>query len=352
MIYINGRFLTQPLTGVNRFSYEMVKAMRDNGYKFTLICPKQGVLEEYDLRDFRVIYYGIGKSHFWELFILPFYFYRKKHDILISFSGLGPLFVRNKVTTIHDLAHRVNPKWYALHYRIFYRFMEPLVARTCRCVLTVSEFSKSEIIKYYSFIKPDNIHVIYNACSQDWKLSEAVENITDKHDYMLCVSSIDPRKNFPILLEAFRKMPGIRLKVVGGKNAVFGNNVFEIPNNVEFIGRVTDLELAILYHNARAFIYPTLYEGFGLPPIEAAHFGCPVVVSDIPVLREVCANSASYFNPHDVNSIVGAVTYAINMSEDQRSELIADARQNARRFSWGKSAEKLIQILEQFNDNV
>lgn len=343
MLYINGRFLTQPLTGVNRFAYEITKALHKEGCDFTLICPNQDIRDEYNVEDFNIKHYGIGKSHVWEMFSLPFFFIKKPNDILVSFSGLGPIFVRNKVTTIHDLAHRVNPKWYSFPYRLFYRIFEPLVVKLASKVITVSEFSKKEILKYYNSISPDKIHVIYNACNADWDTDE--NNKTS--DYILCVSSIDPRKNFAILLEAFRDIPEVKLKIVGGKNAVFNSNVLEVPSNVEFLGRVSDEELAELYHNAIAFIYPTLYEGFGLPPIEAAHFGCPSIISDIPVLKEVCGDAAVYFDPHECKSVINAVRYTITLPAEQRKTLVEESRKNLKRFSWSISAQKLMKMLSE-----
>jgi glycosyltransferase involved in cell wall biosynthesis len=343
MLYINGRFLTQPLTGVNRFSYEITKALYKCGCDFVLVCPKQKIREEYDVTGFKIIHYGFGRSHVCELFSLPFFFLRKSQDILVSFSGLGPVAVRNKITTIHDVAHLENPRWYSLAYRMFYRLMEPLVIYTCKKVITVSEFSKSEIIKHYPRIKPDDIEVIYNACNEQWGYEEEADPVVS--DYFLCVSSIDPRKNFPILLSAFKELPEVNLKIVGGMNAVFNKLELEVPKNAEFLGRVSDDELASLYRNAKAFIYPSLYEGFGLPPIEAAHFGCPVVLSDIPVLKEVCRDSAIYFNPYSPESIIEAVKKVNSFTDQQRDEMIAKAKNNIKRFTWDTSAKKLLKLL-------
>lgn len=343
MLYINGRFLTQPLTGVNRFSYEITKALHKCGCDFVVVCPKQKIREEYDITGLNIIHYGFGKSHVWELFSLPFFFVRKSKDILVSFSGLGPIAVRSKITTIHDVAHLENPRWYSLPYRMFYRLVEPLVIYTCRKVITVSEFSKSEIIKHYPRIKADDIEVIYNACNGDW--GHDAESDPHASEYFLCVSSMDPRKNFPILLSAFKELPEVNLKIVGGKNAVFNKMELEVPKNAEFLGRVSDEELATLYKNAKAFIYPSLYEGFGLPPIEASHFGCPVILSDIPVLKEICRDSAIYFNPYSLQSIIEAVNKVNSLTCQQRAEMIAKADNNIKRFTWDASARKLLKLL-------
>ena len=345
MLYINGRFLTQPLTGVNRFAYEITKALNKCGYDFIVICPRQEICDEYDVSGIEIIKYGFGKSHIWELFSLPFFFFNKSNDILISFSGLGPIAVRNKITTIHDLAHRENPRWYSFFYRMFYKFVEPLVVNTCRKIITVSEFSKSEILKYYPGINPYDIEEIYNACNNSWGCDPIKEPAHS--NYFLCVSSLDPRKNFPILLSSFSQLPDLNLKVVGGKNNVFNKQELKVPENVEFLGRVSDDELADLYTNAKAFIYPSLYEGFGLPPIEAAHFGCPVLLSDIPVFKEICRDSAIYFDPNSPESIIEAIDRVNSMNKDLRAEMIQKAIQNTERFTWDSSAKKLLMLLKQ-----
>ena len=119
----------------------------------------------------------------------------------------------------------------------------------------------------------------------------------------------------------------------------------EVPKNAEFLGRVSDEELATLYKNAKAFIYPSLYEGFGLPPIEASHFGCPVILSDIPVLKEICRDSAIYFNPYSPQSIIEAVNKVNSLTCQQRAEMIAKADNNIKRFTWDASARKLLKLL-------
>ena len=151
MIYVNGRFLLQNLTGVNRFAYELCRAWAQMGIPFTLCCPPGPIKGCYDVSHFNIVVYGWGKSHVWEQLSLPLWFSRIKGEkVLVCFTGLGPLLVRKKIMTIHDLAFMANPDWYSRPYRTWYRMMTPLCASTSMKILTVSEFSKSEIMRRLS----------------------------------------------------------------------------------------------------------------------------------------------------------------------------------------------------------
>ena len=162
-IYINGRFLTQPMTGVERYAYNLCKAMARLHQPFTVVCPKAPIHQDYDVSDLTIVHYGIGNSHFWEQCVLPFFFIGKKDYMVLSFTGLGSILIRHKVMTVHDLSFLKNPSWYSRTYYWYYKFMTPLAVKTSQHILTVSEFSKSEILGFYPFLKAENISVVYNA---------------------------------------------------------------------------------------------------------------------------------------------------------------------------------------------
>lgn len=343
-IYINGRFLLQPQTGVNRFAYELTKAIINNGVDIIIVCPQGEICKDYDVAAFNIKRYGFGGSHFWEQLILPF-FSLINSGTLVSFTGLGPVFLRRKIITIHDLAFYENPSWYSKLYVLFYKLMTPLCAKTSRCVLTVSEFSKKEIHEKLN-IALDQIFVLYNAVSDKFKTtnhSSAFEK------YILAVSTMDPRKNFKRLVDAFTMWEGndqVKLYLVGGKNPVFASSDIIENEKIKWLGRVSDDELVRLYQNAICFVYPSLYEGFGIPPLEAMASGVPVIVSDIPPLREVCADAALYVNPIDIESICDAFTQIIN-DVHLKEKLIQKGQERYRYFSWTNSAANFVSILEQ-----
>lgn len=355
MIYVNGRFLLQELTGVNRFAYELCRAWVQKGVSFALCCPPGSIKGCYDISRFNIVVCGWGKSHVWEQLSLPLWFSRIKGEkVLVCFTGLGPLLTRKKVMTIHDLAFMANPDWYSRPYRLWYRLMTPLCAVTSMKILTVSEFSKSEIMRRLS-IDGRKISVIYNAVSSRFHvLNSSRGNVREVagEKYILAVSSIDPRKNFSMLLKAFSQMDdkSIKLYIVGGQAGIYSTSIKELcdsisTDRIKWLGRVTDSELKEYYTNAHAFIYPSLYEGFGIPPLEAMACGTPTIVSDIPSLREVCGEASLYVSPLDAEDIAKKIILLVSDTElREKLRLAGYIRQ--KQFSWENSANAVLGILQ------
>ena len=344
-IYINGRFLTQPMTGVERYAYNICKAMARLRQPFTVVCPKAPIHQDYDVSDLTIVHYGIGNSHFWEQCVLPFFFIGKKNYLVLSFTGLGSILIRHKIMTVHDLSFLKNSSWYSRIYYWYYRFMTPLAVKTSQHILTVSEFSKSEILRFYPFLKPECISVVYNAIDRQLFKPQT------SAPYVLCVSSLDPRKNFARLIEACQGLTNAKLYIVGKYNRVFsqGTELDTRCEHIHFLGRVSDEELVRLYNQAACFVFPSLYEGFGLPPLEAMACGCPVLVSDIPVEREVCGDAALYFNPLDSENILHTITQYLNDTDVIKEKMRQKGYENITRFSWEKSAEVLVNIVKETN---
>lgn len=352
MIYVNGRFLLQNLTGVNRFAYELCRAWMSLGIPFTVCCPPGKVKEYYDVSGFRIVVCGQGKSHIWEQLFLPFWFNKiKGKKLLVCFTGLGPLLVRKKVMTIHDLAFMANPSWYSLTYRLWYRLMTPLCAATSLKILTVSNFSKSEIMRRLS-VSGERISVIHNAISPKFYCSEDEyangKKFCSGEKYILVVSSIDPRKNFFMLLKAFKHVTdkSIKLYIIGGQDGIYSTSIAELheengSERINWLGRVSDTMLREYYLHALCFVYPSLYDGFGIPPLEAMACGTPTIVSDIPALREVCGEASLYVNPHDEKDIADKINLLVD-DENLCQELIIKGRKRCTAFDWLYSAQILV----------
>lgn len=345
MIYINGRFLTQPQTGVNRYAYELCMALKKLKVDFVIICPKQKI-ENYNIKDFKIKYFGKLPSQLWEQIDLFLFYSRIKGDkILLNFTGLGPVFLRNKIMTIHDLSYMINSKWFSFSYRLFYSVFTPISAHFAQKILTVSFFSKHEIMRLLN-IREDKIHVIYNAVSEN--IADNTSNSKTNEKYVLAVSSIDPRKNLNRLIESFKlvrnKNKDIKLYIVGGFSKVHGKEKLENTDGVEFLGRVSDSKLYSLYTNAVCFIYPSLYEGFGIPPLEAMKCKCPCIVSDIEVLKEVCGDAALYVNPYNEVDIAEKII-EMNDNNKLRLKIIEKGIIREQIYSWENSARKLLNII-------
>lgn len=304
-IYINGRFLTQRFSGVQRYAWEMTKAidLLINTYdafeknQYFIIAPT-GCLFEPKLKNIQFICKGISKGHLWEQFELPIY---TRDGFLINFCNCAPLLKRNQTVTIHDAAIVAMPNTFSTYFRIWYKLMFIILGKTLNCIFTVSNFSKNELHKYFG-ITLSKISVTYNGIDH-------LENIIPNEDiinrinpkgkrYILAVSSLNPSKNFKLILKIAKKMPDVLFIIAGGTNPkVFNAIDIEKSANVKFIGYVTDEELLALYKHASVFLYPSLYEGFGIPPLEALSCDCPVIVSDIEVFHEIYGNSVNYCEP-------------------------------------------------------
>lgn len=304
--YINGRFLTQKMTGVHRYAYERCRAMQQEGTPFVIVCPRGSLRPEYDLTDMAVRRFGFGGSHFWEQLVLPWFFLFRPAALLISFMGLAPLLVRHTVMTVHDLSFLFNPRWYSRAYYHFYRLMTPLCARHAERIITVSNTSKKDILAHYPFLDAAKIDVVPPVVNRRFFCPAELK----REPFVLAVASIDPRKNLRMLVKAVSADPSVSLKIVGGFNRVFAETDMPKASNVEWLGRVSDEQLRRLYRTAAVFVYPSLFEGYGIPPVEAAACGCPVAVSDIEVLHETCdplrENGAvvRYFNPLNEKDIL------------------------------------------------
>lgn len=343
-IYINGRFLCQPLTGVQRFAFELVKELnKSTEIDFVLLKPKEASF--FALEGLPVHSFGEFSGHLWEQTELPAFLKKNQNKLLINLTNTAPIAYRNQIVTIHDLAFLHNPMWFSFAFRAFYKFLIPVIAKKAKHIVTVSEFSKSEISEKLG-IPPGKISVVYNSVPSSFK--EQIKK--DEHeDYALAVGSLDPRKNLSTLIKAFDSIKGTNLKlfVIGSTNSKIFRN--ELPDfdkkKILFLGRVSDEELASLYANAKMFIYPTLYEGFGIPNIEAMYFSTAVITSDIPVTREVCKDAAYYVNPLDPNAIQQAVLTLENDEALLRS-LSTKGKGVSHYYTWEKAGIKISEIIK------
>lgn len=346
MIVVNARFLTQSVTGVQRYAIEISRELKKVYHvNIVFVCPRNIMHQEIaDKLDAKII--GKHTGHLWEQLDLPLYLKRHGTSLLLCLCNMAPLFYKNKIVTIHDVAYEVYPQTFNKLFLYTYRFMIPRIIKSAKKVITVSEFSKSEIVKYYG-TDSQKIVVVYNAVSSDFHKVEDKQMQNNK--YILAVSSLNYRKNFIAVLEAFKIFQkgnnDVSLYIIGDlKNANFASidtEQYKEGQRVRFLGRVSDEDLMRYYSNAAAFVYPSIYEGFGIPPLEAQKCGCPVLVSDIPPLHEVVNDSAIYCNPYDVNDIVKGLA-RILASSRLYEELGLD---NVRRFSWKVSAEKVTHII-------
>ncbi|ENY5349815.1 glycosyltransferase family 1 protein [Klebsiella sp. CN_Kp088] len=344
-IYINGRFLTQQLTGVQRFAYELVLHLSHLRSDIIILVPNiSSIQNEYPTKGLNIHELVGGKGHYWEQVTLPLFMMRQKARLLVNLCNTGPAFYKNQIVSLHDISYVRYPSSFSKIFCIFYSSLAPFLLRNSKAVVTVSNFSKNEIIKYYNHRK-DNIFVIPNAVSE--RFYEGATPTNDNAEYFLTVSSINHHKNIQRLIQVILKSNlKIHLKIIGGTTQVFRNVNININDpRICFLGHVSDDELAKLYKGAKAFIFPSLYEGFGIPPLEAQSCFCPVISSDRSAMKEVLHDSVIYFDPECNYQIIKAISL-LNSDKELRGELIVKGWDNVRRFSWINSAKKLNFLIE------
>jgi len=296
-IIINGRFLTQKLSGVQMFALSYANQLfKIYEEKLIVLVPVKSKINENFNFLFRVKKIGSYKGHLWEQYDLPVYLKSINYPLLINLGNSAPIFYKNKFITIHDLSIYHNKKWHNIFYRSFYKFLTPLIIKNNQKIFTVSKFSKNEIMKKFKILD-NNIRVVPN--SLNININKINKN-KSKEEYFLFVGSLNSRKNLTTLVESFKLLSNIKvkLKLVGVSKSEFVSQ-FGYQINVEPIGHVYGKELRKLYINSIALIFPSHYEGFGIPLIEAMLLGSPILCSDIEVFNEVCQDAAIYFNQND-----------------------------------------------------
>ncbi len=352
MFVVNGRYLTQKATGVHRYAFEICNKLHEMGVDFHVAIPQE-IHPDY-MFTFKTVKCGSLQTHAWEQISLPRYLKKIGNPLLISFTGCGPLFYRNQIMTIHDVSHERYPEWFSKNYYRYYHFMMPRIGKKAHAVLTVSEFSKNEIVDTLG-IDPKKIHVVHsnvpfhNKPTEDEILNFRRDASTDK--YILAVSSMDPRKNFERLVTAFNKIEdkSVKLYIIGMSFKAFNTPDLQklIGENVYLPGYISDDTLQNMYQNALLSIYPSLYEGFGLPPLEAMTFGCPAINSDIPALREVSEDAALYVDPYDVDDIASKIERLLN-DEALRKHLQIKGLEQVKKYSWEKSARQVYELAQKY----
>lgn len=355
-IFINGRFLSQSLTGVQRYAAEMVRAM--DRLLISGDAPRALVETEWqlllppdanvtiDLKRIEGVKVGRRSGHAWDQIDLA---QHARNGRLLSLANSGPVFHPRHLVVIHDAQVFQRPEFFSWTYLTAHRSLGYLLARTAT-IATVSDFSRHELAAVLR-LAPTSIPVFSNSAEHfaatvpDLSIIERLG--LKPYHFFLSVGSMTRNKNIALAVQAAKQLnrSDMPLVVVGGGNSkVFQGGSTAADDNVIMTGRLTDEEIAALYSRAAAFVFPSLYEGFGVPPLEAMAFGCPVIATTADAVRETCGDAASYFNPLDASELCQRMTERITagrISDDERK------RQQVRleTFSWRKSANAMLQFL-------
>lgn len=346
---INARFRSRPVTGVERFAHEVSSLLAKHpDFSVTEIAPVSALS-------------GL-KGHAWEQFVLPGK--RDQNGVLFSPCNTGSIRVENQLVVIHDAAVWDCPEGFSASFRLVYQQLLPRLAKRAKAIATVSEFSRKQLAPHLG-IPEEKIHVLGNAVSSAFSPMDEVQS-EPAVPSLLCVGSMDPRKNLDRLVRAWLDLKNrgelpeeAILQLVGGTNPRnFASFAQSNDTTIQWLGRVDDAELIRHYRRASGFIYPSFYEGFGLPPLEAMACGCPVLISHAASLPEVggpaadlsapdSSGAAIYFDPFSEKAICQAISGFFALDGGARDRLKKNALMRAGQFSWEAVADRTAGQLQQ-----
>ena len=346
MIIVNARFLTQKISGVQRVCIEWSKLIRRESDDIYFVTPRDVIHEEL-FDELRATKIGNNRGHIWEQIDLPKYLRKNNNPLLVSFSATGPIFYRNQVITIHDVAFIVNPKWYGFKFRLLYTKLIPLLAKRSKHILTVSDFSRQSICDTFG-IKSNKVSFFHLGINKEmYEYGE--KSLIRSKPFILSVSSVDPRKNFSALSSAYNLM---RLKedydlvVVGNLYKHFG--YLDLDPNIIFVQGVSDKDLVRYYKEASLFVYPSIYEGFGLPIIESLANGTRVACSNIPIFKETVGEfNVAFFDPSNPAEIAQVLDTILSKGTRIVDNTIVKRVRD--KFNWSLSSSKIYTILKELS---
>lgn len=350
-VFVNGRFLTRRATGVDRFACEVLTAIHElarrgdpltNSMEFELLVPPGPTETSMDMPTRSI---GRLQGQAWEQIELPRHVPRGA--LLLSLCNTGPLLLRNQVVAIHDAATLKVPESYNWRFRLWYRFLMTGLGRRASRIVTVSRSSRDDIVEGFG-VPAYKIEIVVEGGEHILRSSPDESALRrfglDSRPYLLAVSSMAAHKNFSLVLQALERLsnPYFDVAIAGGASPrVFGTTGILQSDRIKCLGHVSDSELRALYEGAMCFVFPSLYEGFGIPPLEAMNCGCPVLASNAASIPEVCGDAALYFDPRDSGALA---TLLQRVADDVslRTSLSKKGVSHAGRFSWQQAGRQVL----------
>ncbi len=355
-IVINGRFLTQAVAGVQRFAIETVKAMdnclghpdySDLKSHVELQAPRSG--RDFPLRNIRVNRNGFTSGYVWEQIELPL---RTIGRLQLNLCMLGSVLKRRQIIVVHDTSTKAFPQGFSRAFVTAYDLIIPNATRMADLVVSVSDFSRREMQKYYG-LDASQIPICYEG-SDHIKAQPADDSVIDRlnlrdRPYFLGVGIYAYNKNLTGTFTELKQanLPGAVLVATGRRRAdIHGTLAVIEDERLVDTGHISDAELRALYEHALALVYPSTYEGFGLPPLEAMQCGCPAIVSDHEVLVEIGGEATLRCGVNDVDSLAAAMK-AVYDDPALRASLKEKGLAHAERYTWDDTARILLDLCRQ-----
>ena len=356
---INARVLAKPKpAGVGKYTEQLLTALAteadENKYFIFGVDSLPPAVGQHEniipVGEFPDVPNG-PRGHLWEQVSLPRALKQYDIDVLHSTAGFSPLFADvPTVITVHDISPIIHPEWFSHEYAFLYRTLTPLVLQRVDHVITISEFSKTEISNRYPEIGT-KISAIRNGLNTiPEEPSKPIEGL-ESHNFFLFFGAIDPRKNIARIIDGYRSyrernVDPLPLIFAGPSRDVASAVDQPTTEGVRTLGYVSDAERNWLYHHATALVFPSLYEGFGLPILEAMSAGTPVITSNCGAMTEVADDAALLVDPYSPTAIAEGMK-RIATEEDLKSRLISAGRERVALFSWESTATQTAKVYHQ-----
>ncbi|MES0139265.1 glycosyltransferase family 4 protein [Mesorhizobium sp. M0016] len=351
---INGRFLSQPTTGVQRYAGEIVRALDalfaeqaplTRGLELRLHCPPGS--SDIAINSIERCEIGSRGGHLWEQTRLAA---SLRGGGLLSLCNTGPLLSRKHIVCIHDANVWNAPQSYSLRFRTSYKALLPCLGKTACSISTVSNFSLGELVRLgivaeqRAFVAPNGHEHVFR-----WKPEHsAATRLAASRETIVMIGGAAPHKNVKLILDMAERLgkAGLKIAVVGMSDS----DIFKTGSaraeaqNIHWLGRISDNELAALLMDSLCLAFPSLTEGFGLPVVEAMALGCPVVVSERASLPEVCRNAALYAAANDPQAWFDRFM-GLRNSKALRVQFMGKGKARALAYSWRASALRYLQAM-------
>lgn len=355
-ILSNSQFFHQRYGGVTRYSLSLTEKMIENNINFKIYAP---IYKNIYLKNISKKYvFGYYFSKYPNLTFLRYInnsilnFFLKKNKVkLVHFmydpENIPNLKYKKKIITIHDTIHEK----FSENYKDNFFSKRKMLLEKMDKIICVSENTKNDLIEFYN-LDQEKIKVIYNGSDHLINL-ETFNNINNKFfkkPYILFVGSRSKYKNFKLFVESYKKskriLDNFNIICFGGgnfsKNEINFFKDLKITNNISSVSG-DDKKLKFFYQNASMFIYPSLYEGFGIPILEAMHEGCPTLASDIPVFKEILGQNGNYFNPRSHDDLIFNME-EILFNDQNNKNLVSNGKIISKKYSWSKCYNKTIEF--------
>lgn len=375
---VNALIMDERKAGIGNYAFQLFKAMENIPLDFQVDVHIQGHMKKYfkDRPNLRFIPHRDFKSSrdriLYEQLIMPRIYNREGYGVVHFVDYLSPFLPikAKRLFTFHDLAYFKLPQFFTLGSRLIKQFFTGWGVRRASGIICVSQNTRKDLLEKYPFLDKDIVNVIHlagessldvedkqNTENKDEQTVNYDQNILKKYGiysrFILAVGTLEPRKNYEVLVEAYRELINRsdiphKLVICGKKGWKYDGildklNHPDLKERVIITGYVPHGLLPVFYRQADLFVYPSLYEGFGLPPLEALSHGVPVITSNAASLPEVVGDAALTFEPDDVRKLTGLMLRVLK-DDKLRSFLKEKGPERAKKFSWKITAEKTVEV--------